>query len=242
MKAILSDVHGNLEALRAVLDDDPYRDANSVYNLGDITGFGPNPMECIDLSMEMAVVLLGHFDHAVLFDPFFSSPFFSSPSDDASVLWTRQVLASPVEDPTAQQRRVDFLSRLQPSHQDEGVSYVHGSPSFHLNEYMFPEDIYNARKMGRIGERFERVCFAGHTHIPGIFVENSREQWQFIRPEECGAKFRLDGRKVLCNVGSVGQPRDGDRRASYVVFDGTTIRFCRVDYDRDVTNNKMKRR
>ena len=188
MKAILSDVHGNLEALRAVLDDISNRQANLVYNLGDITGFGPNSVECIDLSMKMAVVLLGHFDHAVLFDPFFSAA-----STDQSVLWTRQVLTVPTEDLTARQRRIEFLSGLQSSHQEPGIYYVHGSPRNQLMEYMFPEDIYNSRKMGCIGDRFEHVCFAGHTHLPGIFVEISQKEWQFIRPEECGAKFRLDG-------------------------------------------------
>jgi predicted phosphodiesterase len=239
MKAILSDVHANLEALRAVLDDASSRGADSVYNLGDIVGFGPNPIECIDLSMEMAVVLLGHFDHAVLFDPAFSPPS-ADASVSKSILWTRQVLKSSKEAPAARQDRVEFLSGLQMSHQEAGgVLYVHGSPRSHMSEYVFPEDIYNARKMARIGERFDRLCFAGHTHMPGIFVENSREKWQFIRPDDCGRTFRLDGRRVLCNVGSVGQPRDGDWRASYVTFDGATIQFRRVDYDREITANKM---
>ncbi len=127
------------------------------------------------------------------------------------------------------QRRIDFLLGLPRSHLEGEVLYVHGSPRNHLNEYVFPEDIYNPRKMGRLSENFQRVCFNGHTHVPGIFVERGPEYWQFISPEECGAGFRLNGRKVLCNVGAVGQPRDGDWRACYVLFDGTTIWFRRVD-------------
>lgn len=234
VKAILSDAHGNLEALRAVLDDIDRRGVSVIYNLGDTIGYGPNPLECIDLSMEMAIVLLGHFDNAVLFDRFVTS----SPNED--VLRTRQVLTSPGDDPAARQRRIEFLSSLQPSDREAGVLYVHGSAREPLSEYVFPEDVYNARKMARIGELFDHVCFAGHTHVAGIFVENAPEQWQFIRPGECGGKFQLDGRKTICNVGSTGQPLDGDWRVSYVLFDGTTIQFCRVAYDRDATANRMR--
>jgi diadenosine tetraphosphatase ApaH/serine/threonine PP2A family protein phosphatase len=117
--------------------------------------------------------------------------------------------------------------------------YVHGSPRNHLNEYVFPEDIYNDRKMGRLGEAFGGVCFNGHTHIPGIFVEEAVGRWQFVSPEDCRTGYRLDGRKVICNVGSVGQPRDGDRRACYVLFDGDSISFRRVEYDFETTIAKI---
>jgi diadenosine tetraphosphatase ApaH/serine/threonine PP2A family protein phosphatase len=117
--------------------------------------------------------------------------------------------------------------------------YVHGSPRNPLNEYVFPEDVQNERKMGQLGGKFERVCFNGHTHVPGIFLEDGPERWQFIGPEECASGFPLDRRKVICNVGAVGQPRDGDWRACYTLFDGARIWFRRVAYDVETTIKKI---
>jgi diadenosine tetraphosphatase ApaH/serine/threonine PP2A family protein phosphatase len=149
------------------------------------------------------------------------------------------LLESPVGDVAVRRGRVEFLLNLPRSYQEGEVLYVHGSPRNPLNEYVFPEDIYNQRKMGRLSEKFERVCFNGHTHIPGIFVEDGREQWQFIEPEKCAAGFPLAGRKVICNAGAVGQPRDGDWRACYVLFDGARIWFRRVEYDVERTIQKI---
>jgi diadenosine tetraphosphatase ApaH/serine/threonine PP2A family protein phosphatase len=116
---------------------------------------------------------------------------------------------------------------------------VHGTPRNPLREYLFPEDIYNARKMSRISEMFAGCCFAGHTHIPGIFVASGPESWDYFSPPEVEPVYRLDGRKTICNVGAVGQPRDGDWRACYVLFDGRAIRFRRVAYDVATTVKKI---
>ena len=89
--------------------------------------------------------------------------------------------------------------------------------------------------MERIFALVERYCFQGHTHVPGIFTETL----QFHSPEEVDGVYQLDGRKTLCNVGSVGQPRDGDWRACYVLLDGETIRYRRVEYDIDTTVKKI---
>ncbi len=120
-------------------------------------------------------------------------------------------------------------------HREDGFLYVHGSARNPINEYVFPEDIYNQRKMERIFALVERYCFQGHTHVPGIFTENL----QFHSPDEIDYAYRLDGRKTLCNVGSVGQPRDGDWRACYVMLDGETIQYRRVEYDIDSTVRKI---
>ena len=117
--------------------------------------------------------------------------------------------------------------------------FVHGSPRNPLNEYVFPEDIYNQRKMSRLAEHFDECCFTGHTHIPGIFVEETPQQWQFYSPEDLDGAYQLDGRKTICNVGSVGQPRDGDWRACYVLFDGERIHFQRAEYDVRTTIRKI---
>ena len=92
---------------------------------------------------------------------------------------------------------------------------MHGSPRNPLSEYIFPEDIYNHRKMERLFQLVERYCFQGHTHVPGVFTEG----FQFYAPEEIDHEYTLGDGKVMINVGSVGQPRDGDPRACYVILD-----------------------
>jgi diadenosine tetraphosphatase ApaH/serine/threonine PP2A family protein phosphatase len=147
------------------------------------------------------------------------------------------LLQSSVED--LRERRAQFLMSRPRSHQEGPLLFVHGSPRNPLNEYVFPEDIYNLKKMGRIAENFERSCFNGHTHIPGVFVKSALGSWECFNPEELGGVYWLDGRKTICNVGSVGQPRDGDWRACYVLLDGDEVRFRRVEYDVKTTIRKI---
>ncbi len=92
---------------------------------------------------------------------------------------------------------------------------MHGSPRNPLSEYIFPEDIYNHRKMERLFQLVGRYCFQGHTHVPGIFTES----FQFFAPDEVDLEYSLGEGKLLVNVGSVGQPRDGDNRACYVILE-----------------------
>ena len=235
MKAILSDIHGNLDALRAVLADIAHTGVDSIYNLGNITGYGPDPIPCIELSMNMAHVLQGTFDNAV-----FTGTRGFGAIPERSINWTKQLLESTSQDTVTRRRRIDFLAALPSSHSEGKVLYVHGSPACHLNGWVFPEDIYDRPKMEKVGMYFEHVCFNGHTHIAGIHVERGPGDWQFLPSEECGEGFHLDDRrKVICNVGSVGQPRDADWRAGYVLFDGTAISFRRVEYDVDATIAKI---
>ena len=112
-------------------------------------------------------------------------------------------------------------------HKEGDFLFVHGSARNPLNEYVFPEDIYNPRKMEKIFQIVDKYCFQGHTHVPGIFTENL----QFFSPADLGYTYKLDGKKTLINVGSVGQPRDGDRRACYVLLDKDVVTFRRVEYD-----------
>jgi diadenosine tetraphosphatase ApaH/serine/threonine PP2A family protein phosphatase len=93
--------------------------------------------------------------------------------------------------------------------------------------------------MSKLGTQFDRVCFNGHTHVPGVFVERGPGRWEFLGPEECVGGFRVAGQRVICNVGAVGQPRDGDWRACYVLFDRDTIWFRRVEYDVEATIRKI---
>ncbi|HVW00220.1 MAG TPA: metallophosphoesterase family protein [Planctomycetaceae bacterium] len=208
MKAIISDIHGNLEALEAVLADVRQQGIRDLYCLGDVVGYGPNPRECIDLVMDARVCLLGNHDQGALFDP---DGF--NPGAERAIFWTRKQLES--GDPQRNQIRWEFLGECPRTHREGKLLFVHGSARNPLNEYVFPEDIYNQRKMERIFSLVDHYCFQGHTHVPGVFTENLN----FYSPEELSFQYQLGNEKVLVNVGSVGQPRNGDPRASYVVLD-----------------------
>ncbi|HBH51150.1 MAG TPA: phosphoesterase [Planctomycetaceae bacterium] len=231
MKAILSDIHGNLEALESVLADIRGRGITEIYCLGDIVGYGPNPRECIDLVMKHCqMTLLGNHDQGALFDP----EGFNQGAERA-IFWTRDQLEK--GDPKGNERRWEFLGELPRTHRDGDLLYVHGSARNPLNEYVFPDDIYNQRKMERIFGLVPKYCFQGHTHVPGVFTESLK----FFRPEECDFQYSLAAEKLLINVGSVGQPRNGDPRSSYVILkDGNAgVEFQRVPYDVEATRAKI---
>lgn len=228
MRAIISDIHANLEALEAVLADIRQLGITEIFCLGDIIGYGPNPCECIDRVMSVQMCLLGNHDQAALFDP----EGFNA-SAERAVFWTRKMLENG-KGPDAE-KRWEFLGELPRMHREPNFLYVHGSARNPLNEYVFPEDIYNQRKMERIFALVEQYCFQGHTHIPGVFTESLN----FLAPEDIDFQYTLGPEKVLINVGSVGQPRNGDPRSSYITLDGNTVQFRRVDYDFSVTRQKI---
>ena len=154
MKAIISDIHGNLEALEAVLADIKGLGIDDIYCLGDVVGYGPNPRECVDLVMSSCkVCLLGNHDQGALFDP----EGFNAGAERA-IFWTRSILES--GDPSGNERRWEFLGELPRTHNEDDFKFVHGSARNPLNEYVFPEDIYNQLKMERIFGLIKRVLFS----------------------------------------------------------------------------------
>lgn len=230
MRAIISDIHGNLEALEAVLADIKSKPVEEIYCLGDVVGYGPNPCECIDKVMELDVCLLGNHDQAALFDP----EGFNAGAERA-IFWTRSVLEQ-AGGPEAE-ARWEFLGELDRRVEaEDGLTiYVHGSARNPLNEYVFPDDVFNQVKMEKIFALIPKYCFQGHTHIPGVFTEAH----EFHSPEELNYRYELGDTKIMINVGSVGQPRDNDPRCSYVTVDGNEVCFHRVDYDVDTTAKKI---
>lgn len=209
-RALISDIHGNYEALEVVLDDIRSQGIKEIFCLGDIIGYGPNPRECIDRIMETcSMTLLGNHDQGAMFDP----DGFNIGAERA-IFWTRSQLESP-SDKAKNERRWEFLGELPRSYRMGPFLFVHGSPRNPLSEYIFPEDIYNHRKMERLFQLVEKYCFQGHTHVPGIFTES----FQFFAPEEIDCEYTLGEGKLMVNVGSVGQPRDGDNRSCYVILD-----------------------
>ena len=208
-RAIISDIHGNLEALQAVLADAREQGVEEIFCLGDIIGYGPNPCECLDLVIEKTrVCLLGNHDQGALFDP----EGFNTGAERA-IFWTRDQLENSHGDRAAIDRRWDFLGALPRTHRDGKWLFVHGSPRNPVNEYVFPEDIYNQKKIEKLFSMVEFGCFQGHTHVPGVFTESRN----FMTPDELGYVYRYEQQKFMCNVGSVGQPRDGDPRPCYVI-------------------------
>jgi diadenosine tetraphosphatase ApaH/serine/threonine PP2A family protein phosphatase len=227
--AVLSCIQGNLEALDAVLADIAEHPVTGIYCLGDVVGYGPNPVECLERAMNWDVTLVGNHDQATLFDP---DGF--SVNLERSIFWGRAQL-----DAAKREDLWDFLAGRPKTHTECDFLFVHGSPRNPVNEYVFPEDVYNERKMTKIGSLIERYCLCGHTHVPGVFIEKVGEPWSYSEPRDTSGFWRLDGRKTIVNVGSVGQPRDGDWRACYVLLDGWDVTFRRVEYDWQKTRDKI---
>ena len=212
MFAIVSDIHANLEAFTAVLDEIQRRGIDHVICLGDVVGYGPNPMECLDLvAKHCRASLMGNHDFAAFYEPYnFNS------GAEAACYWTRTQFEND-PDPERRAARWRYLGNLPVRRREtEPLAYVavHASPRRPINEYIFPDDIYtNPTQFVSIFERFENLCFVGHTHVPGVFLEGP----DFYSPDELDYRFELTDEKAIINVGSVGQPRDRDPRSSFVI-------------------------
>ena len=226
LQAVISDVHANLEAFEAVLADIREQGAEEIICLGDLIGYGPNPKECLDLALDLDVVIQGNHEQALLVH-FEGSAF--NPRARGAVNWTRMQLSMLGQDREANARRWNFLGRLEDAltHQADGVLYVHGTPRYPTSEYLYPRDIRRREKLEEIFGMFEWVCMVGHTHVPGIWTD----EIAYHTPEELDHEYRLPAdHRTIINVGSVGQPRDGDPRACYVLREGDLIRFRRLEY------------
>ena len=226
MLALISDIHSNAAALDAVLSDIKRQGAERIYCLGDVVGYGPKPRECLDRARQWDLCLMGNHDQAVLLEP----GGFNTAAERA-VFWTRSQLET---DGEADRRaaRWQFLATLGVHRYEANLLFVHGSPRRPLHEYIFPDDPeVNMQKMATIFERFPMVCFVGHTHLPGVFTED----YQFLTPGELGHAVTLGERKMVVNIGSVGQPRDRDPRACYVLLKGRQVTWRRVQYDIEST-------
>jgi predicted phosphodiesterase len=230
-QALVSDIHGNLEALQAVLEDIATQGVDDIVCLGDIVGYGPNPNECLELVLQKASrTILGNHDQAALIDPDGFNPVALR-----AIYWTRDQLETGAKQVV--NRRWDFLSELPRMYQNDKYLFVHGSPRDATNEYVFPETIYDKSKIDSMFQRVTQYCFQGHTHMPGIFTTDL----EFIRPSECNYVFPLGREKLMINVGSVGQPRDEDNRACYTIldYDAKRIYYRRVAYPFEETISKI---
>ncbi|MCZ6785725.1 MAG: metallophosphoesterase family protein [Planctomycetota bacterium] len=230
--AIVSDIHANLEALEVVLADIRKKMIKETICLGDIIGYGPNPRECLQQLMHCKVVLMGNHEEAVLY---YGEDF--NPKAREAIDWTRDQLNLPGKPKEENYDLWNFLGIMEQLVVTDEAMFVHASPRDPTKEYVTPEDTKkNPEKLREIFDRFERICFIGHSHIAGVYTQELR----YIDPKTIGNEYRIEeGRKALVNTGAVGQPRDGDPRASYVTYDGRTVRFHRLEYDCNKTMEKI---
>lgn len=231
--AIISDLHSNTEALTNVFDDIRSQDVDDIICLGDIVGYGPEPRPVLEMTMKtVRVSLMGNHDEAVLK----GAQNFNAWAREA-IDWTREEIQ--IKD-GKESDRWEYLKRMPMRFQTNGLYFVHGSPRQPTIEYILREDIYNGAydKFDEIFASFEKVLFVGHSHTPCII----NEDLEYVTPGEIEHNFTYtrDKRKVIVNVGSVGQPRDNDPRSCYVIIDNNTIRFRRVEYDVDSVVAKIK--
>ena len=241
MFAVISDVHSNLEALTTVLADIESRGIKKIYCLGDVVGYGPNPKECLDLIIEKTEwCVLGNHDYAVFYEP----TNFNYGAEQAS-FWTRDILGGEKKSDSRDLRwrflgELPMRRTLETELGDNGaiVDFVHASPRKPINEYIFPDDVYtNPIKVRVLFERVRHVCFVGHTHLPGVFLDEP----DFYLPDELGDRYPIIGtEKAIINIGSVGQPRDKDNRSSYVYVEDNEVNFVRLEYDFETTMKKIK--
>jgi predicted phosphodiesterase len=234
MIAIISDIHSNLEAFQAVLADIERQGIQRIVCLGDIVGYGPNPRECLDLVMERCeACVCGNHDIAVFYEPYS----FNLGAERAA-FWTRACLGAE-PNKNLRDKRWQFLGSLPVKYHGNGFLCVHGSPRKPINEYIFADDVFS--NPNKLLDNFRRLdemtCFVGHTHVPGVLLDDP----YFDPPDELAEPYLFDlGEQAIINVGSVGQPRDRDWRASYAVLKDDCLEFKRVEYDIETTVKKMK--
>lgn len=215
--AIISDLHSNLPATRAVLDDIDRQNPDAIMCLGDLTGYGASPNEVVDILRERNIPsVMGNHDAAASGK---EEPWFFRSAAKRAIQWQNSAIRP---DNRA------WLAQLPEQIEFAGCCLaVHGSPG-NRDDYII-DWLDAVRAMEHLNDKERRVCFFGHSHRVALFntngltVENPKTQ-----------RYTVDQRsRFLINPGAVGQPRDGDPRAAYAMFDidAGTIEFRRVEYD-----------
>jgi predicted phosphodiesterase len=222
--ALISDIHGNLEALTAVLKDVEKRHIEAVHCLGDVIGYGSEPIKCLHLINQFCdIKLLGNHEYVVL----------GKESEEAytevakvSSQWTREQLTD---------KEMSMIASFGIDYMIEETYLVHASP-YQPSEWHYvlsPDDAQVAFQ-----HMPGKICFHGHTHVPIVFTYREND----IPRRRVGHSFHPDEEsRYLVNIGSVGQPRDNDPRASYVTYDteAQEVGYHRVEYDISTAQKKM---
>ncbi|NOX36190.1 MAG: metallophosphoesterase family protein [Calditrichaeota bacterium] len=211
--AVISDIHANLEALTTVLSYLQQQHIQRIFCLGDVVGYGPRPNECVEqIRQTCEVCLMGNHDHAVV--GLTDITYFNQYAQE-SVLWTRKQLTK---------SNFQFLKQLKFYHEENDILFVHSTP---LN----PEEwdyIFSEREARYHLDRVpHRLVFIGHSHLPMVFSYQDGKRYQ----DRMVLDLKAD--RYIVNVGSVGQPRDGDPRACFVLYDldHQVLEYIRLEYD-----------
>ncbi len=219
-----SDVHANLEALKACVLDFRSEKIDKLFFLGDAVGYGPSPDECVKLIDKVSEVsLMGNHDYAAL--GLMETEYFNQYAAQ-SVGWTKDSLSH---------KSIEIMTDFELTHQIEDILMVHSSPKD-------PENWHYILDMDDAEENFnyfqQKICLVGHTHRPYIVYKRGSENAVLSRQTE---EDLQDDCRYLVNIGSVGQPRDGDPRSCYLIFDteAARLRLKRVQYNVRNTQNDM---
>lgn len=223
---VISDIHANLMAFEAVLQD-AGNEWDRVWCLGDIVGYGPDPNECAQrLQQYDHVSLSGNHDWAVLGKLDIES--FNSEAR-AALRWTQETISAETQ---------AFLAQLPPLTEETPFTLAHGSPRQPVWEYILDE-----RSAAENFHYFDTpYCLVGHSHVPFVFKEIEDGKSRSALPQY-GEPIALGEQRLIINPGSVGQPRDSDPRAAYALLDGKAMTWehRRVPYDIAETQDRMRK-
>jgi len=226
--AIISDVHANWEALQAVWESLLKEQVDRVIFLGDMVGYGPDPNQVIEyLTEHVDISLAGNHDWAALGR---TSIDYFNPHAKAAILWTQGVLSQ-------ENRTILAELPLQHAEREESLLFVHATP-YEPDQWHYIFTLEDA--LINFSAFEERICFVGHSHYP-LFIESYRDNRVAILSNKGVLEIREENRYII-NVGSVGQPRDGDPRACYLIYDSRAriIELKRVVYPITRTQEKMQ--
>lgn len=225
--AVLSDIHGNHDALGAVFEDLDHSDINTVFCLGDLIGYGPDPDPVVLSVRERGIeTVLGNHELGVIAPMHLK--WFNPPARD-SLKKTAAMLS---------EASLAFISGLKPSLVASGCRFVHGFPLDSVKTYAFA--VTSSHICNTFKEMAEKVCFIGHTHLLEIIDFSSRGLLR--APLSEGITQLSSDRQYIVNVGSVGQPRDGNHDAKYVIYDTEqlTVELRHIAYDIDAVIKKIR--
>jgi len=226
--AFISDIHANLEALEAVLNDIKGQNIDEVICLGDIVGYGANPNECIELvKSHCPETLLGNHDAAAV--GLLSTQHFNIHAKIA-IEWTEQNL---------KKENRSYLSALPLKTTKDSITLVHATP-YEPNMWYYITSLEEAAFNFQFFDT--QICLVGHTHIPIIIIlDNDKEL--YVHQDNYVNMEKLEGARFLINVGSVGQPRDRNPKSCYGILDTDKKEFFyrRISYNIDKAQSKMKK-
>lgn len=224
---VIADIHGNLEALKAVMNDST-GEFGEIWVVGDLAGYGPDPGACIDLLRKrQAVVVAGNHDWAACGK--LSTENFNAEAK-AAVLIHQTILS---------EKQKIFLEDLPETLILRSVTLAHGNPEYPIWGYVLD----NPTATRVLSKATTSLTLVGHTHLPALWVFDSQGGARPV-PIEYGKEISYAGRPHLANPGSVGQSRDGEISARYMILhpERKILSFRKCTWKRNVTRKKMKKR